>query len=90
MQEYIPLIYKTKYCLCINIAALDFLINVKVTSEEVLRLYKQGGLETDESTDLFFIPVDQVSSLDPEFSSKFTPHCSAGIHLFRRRLSLDK
>ena len=41
-------------------AALDFLIQCSLTSQEVLGRYRQGGAETDESTELFFIPAETV------------------------------
>ena len=33
-------------------------MRVEVTSEEVTRLYAQGGAETDESTALYFVSTD--------------------------------
>ena len=39
---------------------LDFLIQCSLTSQEVLGRYRQGGAETDESTELFFIPAETV------------------------------
>jgi len=68
--------------------SLDFLIKCNVDSEEVLKLYKQGGIETDESTQLFFKSKDDVQNdqLDSVFTQRFTPHCEASINLLKERL----
>ena len=69
-------------------SALDFLIECDVDSETVRTLYNQGGSETDESTDLFFVDVEAITGdkLEQSFVSRFTPHCAGSIHLLIHRL----
>ena len=71
--------------------ALDFLIECDVDSETVRALYNQGGSETDESTDLFFVDVEAITGdkLEESFVSRFTPHCAGSIHLLIHRLDQE-
>ena len=63
-------------------------MRVEVTSEEVTRLYAQGGAETDESTALYFVSTDCMKEdrMEGEFVRRFTPHCAASRYLIKQRL----
>ena len=71
--------------------ALDFLIQCSADSTKIRELYDQGGEETDESTDLFFVKLKDIKSdkLEQSFIRRFTPHCAASFHLLKERLKYD-
>ena len=73
------------------ILALDFLIQCRADSKKIRELYDQGGEETDESTDLFFVKLEDIKSdkLEENFMRRFTPHCAASFHLLKERLKYD-
>ena len=54
----------------------------------MLGRYREGGAETDESTELFFVPADTVreDGLQREMMERFSPHCAASWNLIRQRL----
>ena len=68
--------------------SLDFLIKCDVDSVKVLELYKQGGSETDESTCLFFVSLENIinDQLESDFVNRFTPHCAASMQLLKQRI----
>ena len=39
---------------------MDYLVMLDIDSEKVLEMYQEGGVEADESTDLFLIDVDDI------------------------------
>ena len=64
------------------------MIQCSADSVKIRELYEQGGEETDESTDLFFVKLEDIKSdkLEESFTTRFTPHCAASFHLLRERL----
>lgn len=68
---------------------LEFLIEVEKTSERVKELYMEGGPEADESTNIFFVSVSDVTEnrLDASLKSRLTPHAKGSIELLRLRLA---
>jgi len=67
---------------------LDYLIELEIDSKKVSELYKEGGAESDESTDLLFMDVADVlaGNVDKAITSRFTPHATGSIELLRKRL----
>jgi len=68
---------------------LEFLIKVEATSAQVKELYSQGGPEADESTNIFFVSVSDVSKnqLDDNLKNRLTPHAKGSIELLKLRLA---
>lgn len=68
--------------------ALEFFICLDLDSEKVRDLYNKGGAEADESTNLFFIDVEDVKSadVDAKILERFTPHATGSLELLKRRL----
>eukprot|EP00090_Calanus_glacialis_P005240 TRINITY_DN14058_c0_g1_i1.p1 TRINITY_DN14058_c0_g1~~TRINITY_DN14058_c0_g1_i1.p1 ORF type:complete len:295 (-),score=75.55 TRINITY_DN14058_c0_g1_i1:37-921(-) len=68
--------------------ALEFFICLDIDSEKVRDLYNKGGAEADESTNIFFIDVEDVKSekVDPRIVERFTPHATGSLELLKRRL----
>ncbi|XP_039248440.2 uncharacterized protein LOC120326249 isoform X1 [Styela clava] len=61
-----------------------------MTSDEILHQYSKGGLETDESTKLQFIPEKVISSLSqdqPELWKKMCPNGKAAVTLYTMLLN---
>jgi len=67
---------------------LDFFICLDLDSEKVRELYNKGGAEADESTNIFFVDVEDVkrSKVDPKIVERFTPHATGSLELLNRRL----
>ena len=90
--DYVSILNKSKYFLekkAEIFSALDFLIQSSLSSQEVLGRYREGGPETDESTQLFFVTVDTVrqDGLQEEMMERLTPHCAASWNLIKLRLA---
>ena len=70
---------------------MDFLVLLDIDSNQVLALYQDGGVEADESTNIFFIDVkdipDHHTKLDKKVRERFTPHSIGSIELLKIRLS---
>jgi hypothetical protein len=68
---------------------LEFLIRVQEDSGRIRELYTEGGPEADESTNIFFIPLEEITEdrIDPALATRFTPHAKGSIQLFKWRIS---
>lgn len=67
-------------------SALEFLIELTISSEEVMSLYKMGGVEADESTNLFFLDLQDIKNNKIDLFSRFTPYSVGSIELLKHRL----
>ena len=67
------------------------MIECSADSKKIRDLYEQGGEESDESTDLFFVKLDDIKSdkVEESFTRRFTPHCAASFHLLKERLKYE-
>jgi len=70
---------------------LEYFINVKCDSVKVKELYSEGGPEADESTDIFFIDIDDVKDdkIDKHFLDRLTPHATGSLELLKKRLKKE-
>jgi len=68
--------------------ALEFYICLDLDSDKVRELYNKGGVEADESTNLYFIDVDDVNGdrIDPKILERFTPHATGSLELLKQRI----
>ena len=70
---------------------MDFLVKLDINSKEVLTMYKDGGVEADESTALYFIDLEDIPdhqhAMDKKLRERFTPHSIGSIELLKIRLS---
>ena len=66
---------------------MDFLVMLDINSKEVLTMYKDGGVEADESTALFFIDLEDIpdhqNAMDKKLRERFTPHSIGSIELLK-------
>jgi len=69
--------------------SLEFFIKVEEDSGKIRDLYTEGGPEADESTNIFFVDLEDVKreQVDPAIRSRFTPHAKGSIELLRRMLA---
>lgn len=67
---------------------LEFIIQVNEESGKIKQLYTEGGPEADESTNIFFVPVIEVTEnrIDATLKSRLTPHAKGSIELLKLRL----
>ena len=69
---------------------LDFLVKVRLSSQEVTARYTAGGqAEADESTGLVLVAAERVlvGQVEPALAARFTPHTTGSITLCQRRLT---
>ena len=55
---------------------------------QVMEMYRKGGVEADESTNLFFVDVHDVveNNVEKSICDRFTPYARASIELLKRKL----
>ena len=72
--------------------ALDFLIKLNLTKNEVQQKYESGlQSEADESTELIFVPESVIRSwnLSDSLALQLTHHAIGGLRLYYLYLKLD-
>lgn len=73
--------------------ALDFVIHLKITKDQVESRYRSGDqAEADETTDLLFLPLEKIKNWsfeesDQEMFAAMAVHCKAGLKLFNKYLN---
>ena len=60
-----------------------------IDSHRVRELYHAGGVEADESTDLFTVDVEDIlgNVIDKNITERFTPHSIGSIELLKIRIA---